>query len=163
MKSLARYTPSFPSLFSHKDQIVTSFDRVFNDIFGEIFPESSKELGMDLFSKGAYPKVNVIDEEKETIIEAEISGLSKDQVKVEIDGAVLTIRGEKKVENKGGKDKTYLYRELKQSSFSRSFQFNENSDLENIKAKFENGLLTLTIPKKVPEPKEKNVKTITIE
>lgn len=166
MGNLTKYNPyNSPSLFSHRDEFVTSFDRLFNDIFTQVFPESTKELGIDLFSKGAYPKVNVIDEESKVTIEAEVPGLTKDQLVVDINNKenVLTIKGNKRVDNAGDKQGTYVYRELKQSSFARSFQLNDNLDTDNIKAKFENGMLTLTLPKKVPDPKAPPIKTIQIE
>jgi HSP20 family protein len=158
--NLTRWDPSL--LYPHRDEFVTSFDRLFDHMFEGMFPSVTKEFGVDLFSKGAYPKVNVSDEETRVLIEAEVPGLSKDQVKVEVQDGVLTIRGEKR-EAKDDKKKTYVYRELKQSSFARSFQLNENLDADKIDAKFENGVLEVIIPKKVPETKASQVKTIDIK
>lgn len=163
MGNLTKYNASVPSLFSHRDEFVTSFDRLFNQIFESTFPDSAKELGVDLFSKGAYPKVNIYDEDDKITIEAEVPGLTKDQVNVEVQDGVLTIKGNKRIDEKSDKKGVYVYRELKQSSFARSFQLHDNLDSENIKAKFENGVLMLTILKKVPENKLKAVKTISIE
>lgn len=156
---------SVPSLFSHRDEFVTPFDRVFNDIFGDLFPSTASELGMDIISKGAYPKVNVLDSNESVVIEAEIPGLAKEQVSVEVDHNenVLTIWGEKRAEKENKREGVYLFRELKQSAFSRSFQLNENLDLENIAAKFENGMLELVIPKKVPKEVEKKVQKVEIK
>lgn len=165
MSNLVKYQPAVPSLFSHRDEFVTSFDRLFNQLFEEVFPQSTKELGVDLFSKGAYPKVNVLDEEKQYVLEAELPGISKDQVVVDINHVekTVTIKGEKRTDEKKENKGTYLYRELKQSSFVRSFQFGDNSDLENVNGKFENGVLILTIPKKEPTLQETKVKRLKIE
>lgn len=162
---LTKYKVPVPSLFSHRDEFVTGMDRIFNEVFGDMFPATSKELGGDIFSKGAYPKVNVIDEEKQVTIEAEVPGISKDQLVVDVnhDEKILTIKGEKRTTEQNERKGTYLYRELKQSSFSRSFTLNDNLDAEAIKAKFENGVLVLTIPKKIPEPKTNQIKQVQIE
>lgn len=161
MSNLVRYTQPVPSLFSHRDEFVTSFDRVFNQLFENVFPATTKELGVDLFSKGAYPKVNVLDEETQVLIQAEIPGLKKDQVKIDVQDGVLTIKGEKR-EIKDETKKTYVYRELKQGSFVRSFTLHDNLDADKIDAKFENGVLEVVIPKKIPESKVSQIKTIEV-
>jgi HSP20 family protein len=165
MANIMRYHPNASSLISHRDEFVTSFDRVFNQLFESVFPETSKELGVDLFSKGTYPKVNVIDAENEVIIEAEVPGMTKQNLVLDINhrDRILTIKGEKRKEEQNEKRGKFIYRELKQSSFQRSFQLNDNLDAEKIKAKFENGILELTIPKKVPESKFAETKQIQIE
>lgn len=163
MTSINRYNPLGTSLLSRRDEFVTSFDQIFNAIFSQTFPNATTELGVDLFSKGAYPKVNIINEESEIIFEVEIPGLAKDQIHIEVDKEyVLTIRGEKQAEVKN-KNRQYLFRELKQSSFVRSFSLNDTLDVDNIKAKFENGILILHIPKKIPIKNELSNKSIKIE
>jgi HSP20 family protein len=163
MSNLVKYSPVVPSLFSHRDEFVTSFDRLFNQIFEDVFPETTKELGVDLFSRGAYPKVNVADEDLQVVISAEVPGLTKDQVKVEVQNDVLTIRGEKRENVESTPKKKYIYKELKESSFSRSFQLYDNLDVDKIKAKFENGVLELTIPKKVSDTVKSQIKTVRVE
>lgn len=158
--SIIKRSPT--SLFSHRDEFLTSIDRVFDQVFAEMFPTTIKEFGIDLFSKGSYPKVNVVDNETNLVIEAEIPGLTKEQVNLEVQNDVLIIRGEKRDKEDVTK-KSYVYRELKHSSFQRSFQLNDNLDAEKIDAKFENGILEVTIPKKVPESKVSKVKTINIK
>jgi len=166
MSNLTRYSPatSTPQLFNHRDEFVTSFDRLFNQLFEDVFPETTKELGVDLFSKGSYPKVNVVDEDKQVVITAEIPGLSREQVNVEIQEGVLTIKGNKREDvNKDDNKKKYIYHELKQSSFSRSFNLHDSLDADKVKAKFESGMLELTIPKKIPDVKLDTVRKIKIE
>ena len=102
--------------------------------------------------KGAYPKVDVIDEDTQVTINAEVPGLSKDQVSVTLDDGVLQIKGEKK-EEINDTTKRYVHRELKHSSFCRSFSIGENIDKESVDAKFENGVLSVTLKKTVPTPK----------
>ena len=89
---------------------------------------------------------------------AEIPGLNKKQLNVEVEEGILTISGDKHntFEDDGAK---VLRRELKQSSFKRSFELGEQLDGEDISANFKDGVLSVTIPKKEPEiPKKHSVK-----
>jgi HSP20 family protein len=151
------------ALYSHRDEFLTSIDRVFDGIFNQMFPIATKEFGIDTFSKGSYPKVNIVDNESNVVIEAEIPGLTKEQVNLEVQSGVLTIMGEKRENKEEGLKKDYIYRELKQSSFKRSFQLNDNLDTDKIDAKFENGILEITIPKKISDTEANKTKLIDIK
>ena len=120
------------------------------------FPNFQEEVGVS-FNKGAYPKVNVYEHDDKISIVAEIPGLDKKNVSVEVEDQVLTITGDKHgFEDDGGK---CITRELKQSSFKRSFNLGEHLDGEDVSASFKDGLLSIAIPKKEPEkPKKKFVK-----
>jgi len=141
---------------THRDEFLTPFDSLFDDLLTEAFPSLSQNLGVGFFNKGSYPKVDVIDHKDNVTIEAEIPGLSKEDVSVELEDNVLTISGSKQdTVNEGA---TYIRRELKRSSFKRSFTLGENIDTSKIDAGFENGILTVLIPKKEPEaPKVKKI------
>ncbi len=154
---LVRATTFSPTFFN-RDEFLTPFNNLFDDFFNDSFDF----LGKDFFQKGTYPKVNVSDEDKELVIEAEVPGLTKDQIKVELEGGVLRIKGEKKSEDEVNK-RNYVHRELKHSSFCRSFQLGDNVDVEKITSKFENGVLEITLPKKTPEVKAPEVKQIAIQ
>jgi HSP20 family protein len=93
------------------------------------------------------PSVNVSENEKEFLIEMAAPGLQKSDFKVEIDNGVLTISSEKE-EEKNEEQKNYKRREYSYSSFSRSFVLPENTNPEQISAKYENGVLNVTVPKK---------------
>jgi HSP20 family protein len=147
MSSLVKYNRGVPSIFN-RDEFLTPFSSIFDDVFNDI----TTGLDVGFFGKGAYPKVDVIDEDNQVIINAEVPGLSKDQVSVVIDDGVLQIKGEKKEETED-KSKRYVHRELKHSSFCRSFSIGENINKETVDAKFENGILTVTLKKTVPTPK----------
>lgn len=149
----------FPGPFN-KDEFFAPFDTLMDKVFMESFPELSKEVGLNAFSNAAYPKCDVINFDDRIEIIAEIPGLSKDQITIDIDDEVITLKGEKnqKSEKEGG---TYLRRELKKSSFQRTFTADKNIfNLDKIKAKFIDGTLELTIPKKEVEKPTK--RTITI-
>lgn len=104
------------------------------------------------------PRVDVLEDEKAVYFEAELPGVSKDSVKVSVNEEnILTIKGEKKFERKD--EATNCCRnERTYGEFMRSFQLPQNSDTEMISASYENGVLTLTVPKMEPvKPKEKEV------
>lgn len=136
-----------------RDELITSFDSVFDKFFQESFPAFSEEFGAHAFADSSYPKVDIIDTADDIVIQAAVPGLEKQDVNVEVtpDDKILTISGSKKVrEEKEGT--TYIRRELKRSAFTRSFALGSNMDASNIDAKFTNGILTITIAKKVITP-----------
>ena len=102
--------------------------------------------------KTSYPRVDIVEEDDKIIITAEIPGLTKDQISVELVDGILRIKGEKREESED-KSKKYIYRELKHSSFCRSFVVGDHIDKETIGASFENGVLKVTLKKTVPTPK----------
>ena len=122
----------------------------------QTFPTFKDEVGVS-FNQGAYPKVNVYEYDDKISIVAEIPGLDKKNVTVDVEEQVLTISGDKHgFDTDGGK---CISRELKQSSFKRSFNLGEHLDGDDVGATFKDGLLSISIPKKEPEkPKKKFVK-----
>tara|TARA_R100000388_G_C7242520_1_gene162564 strand:- start:293 stop:778 length:486 start_codon:yes stop_codon:yes gene_type:complete len=151
----------FPVKHFNRDEFLTPFDRIFDDFFRSSFPGLSKDFGEDFFSKGSYPKVNVVDNADSIVIEAAVPGLTKKDVQVEIQDNVLTIKAESN-QNSAVDNSQYVKREIKRSAFQRSFNLGENLDQEKITGECENGVLALTIPKVIPEEKEKKVRTIDI-
>jgi HSP20 family protein len=146
---------------SMRDEFLTPFDSLFDKVVNQAFPTFSQEFGVNFFGNSSYPRVNVADLKNEVLIEAEIAGLGKDDVSVEYEDGMLTISGDKKTELEDP-DIRYVYKELKRSSFKRSFRVDEMTlDAENITAKFDNGILNVIIPKKeVVETKSKKVKIL---
>ena len=141
-----------------RDEFLTPFDRMFDQIVGTSFPELNKQVGVNPFQGTAYPKVNVYEYDDKVGVVAEIPGLDKKDLTVEVEDGVLTIAGDKHglFDDEGAK---VIRRELKHSSFKRSFELGELLDGENIKASFKDGLLSIEIPKTEPElPKVTSVK-----
>ena len=143
-----------------RDEFLTPFDSLFDRVFGSSFPSFAKEFGPDFYQKGAYPKVNIVSHKDTVEIVAEIPGLSKDNVNVNVQGNTLTISGTKNNTQKET-DSVYILRELKHSSFKRSFTLGENIDTDSIKAAFDNGILRVTLSKITPS--EPNVRKIEIK
>ena len=140
----------------NRDEFLTPFDRVFDELVNKTFPTFQEETGVS-FNKGAYPKVNIYEYDDKIGIVAEIPGLDKKNVSVEVEEDVLIISGDKHgFDTDGGK---CITRELKQSSFKRSFTLGEHLDGEEVSAKFKDGMLSIDVPKVTPEkPKKKFVK-----
>ena len=141
-----------------RDSFLTPFDKMFDEIVGKSFPEINQQVGVNPFQGTAYPKVNVYEYDDKVGIVAEIPGLDKKQLDVAVEDGVLTISGDKHsaFEDDGAK---VIRRELKQSSFKRSFELGDQLDGENVSAKFKDGILSVSIPKIEPEvPKKHSVK-----
>ena len=144
--------------FFDRDSFLTPFDKMFDQMVEAQFPDVVKQVGVKPYQGSAYPKVNVYEFEDKVGIVAEIPGLDKKQLNVEVEEGVLTISGDKHsiFEDEGAKG---LRRELKQSSFKRSFELGEQLDGDNINASFKDGVLSVSIPKVEPEkPKKTSVK-----
>ncbi len=144
-----------------KKEFLTPFDRLFDDMLTDMFPQFHREFGDEFFSKGSYPKVNVINHENHILIEAAIPGLSKEDINVEVTDGVLSIVGTSN-QNEGVTDSQYVKREIKRSSFRRSFTLNDNLASEKISAGFDNGILSLEIPKVIPDNSEPQTRKIEI-
>lgn len=96
----------------------------------------------------SMPAVDVREEDKRYLIEAELPGLSEKDVKLELKNGVLELSSEKKEETKEQEGRTWIRHERREASFRRSFILPEDADGEKIEAKFKDGLLTVELPKK---------------
>ena len=146
--------------FFDRDSFLTPFDKMFDQMVEAQFPDVVKQVGVKPYQGSAYPKVNVYEYDDKVGIVAEIPGLDKKQLSVEVEEGVLTISGDKHAihEEDGA---TVLRRELKASSFKRSFELGELLDGDNIKANFKDGILSVSVPKTMPEkPKKHTVKIV---
>jgi HSP20 family protein len=148
----------FPTPFN-RDEFFSPFDTLLDRVFSENFPELSKEVGITPFAASAYPKCDIVDFADRIEIIAEIPGLSKDQITIDVEDSIITLKGEKntKVEEKEGG--TYLRREVKRSSFQRTFTADTKIfNLDKLKAKFNDGVLELKVPKREKEqPKKRTI------
>ena len=140
----------------NRDEFITPFDKIFDQLIDKSFPNFKEETGVS-FNQGAYPKVNVYEYDDKVGIVAEIPGLDKKNVTVDVEEDVLIISGDKHgFDSDGGK---CITRELKQSAFTRSFNLGEYLDGKNVSAIFKDGMLSISIPKKEPEqPRKHSVK-----
>ncbi|MBN2367600.1 Hsp20/alpha crystallin family protein, partial [Candidatus Woesearchaeota archaeon] len=135
---------------------LVDFRRETDDIFDRFFGKSL--ITRD--EEGFTPKIEVAEDDKSYSVKAELPGLEKDDISVSIDDSILTLKGEKK-EEKEEKNKSTYYRETHYGSFLRQIPFHAEIDEGKVNAKFNKGILTLTVPKK--EVKEKKSIKINVE
>ena len=104
------------------------------------------------------PRVDIAEENGNYELTADLPGLKKDDIKVEIHDNTLTLRGEKKIEEEK-KEKNYRLAERCYGEFVRTFALPENVNKDAIEAEFKDGVLKLTIPKtEQPKPTQIEVK-----
>ena len=112
-------------------------DRLFEDTFG----------GGESRRTGWVPAVDVREDNKELVLEIELPGIKPSDVEVTAENGVLTIRGEKQSTSTEGSEGRYHVVERTYGSFTRSFQLPSAIDERSIEADFEDGLLSVRIPK----------------
>jgi len=103
-----------------------------------------------------HPAVDVYETEGAYVLKAELPGVGKEDIKIDVNNNTLTIKGEKKFEEKTEKE-NYMRVERSYGSFTRTFALSDKVDSGNIKAAFKDGVLEITLPKK-EEAKPKEIK-----
>jgi HSP20 family protein len=142
MRILSRFEPRGASTL--QDQI----SRVFNEVL---------ERGTDESNLTSWaPAVDIFETEHELVVKADLPDVDPKDLDIRVENNILTIRGERKFEKKVSEDK-YLRVERAYGSFSRSFSLANTVNAEAIKADYQNGVLTLTVPKR-EEAKPKQIK-----
>ena len=135
MRVLTRWEP-FAGITSTRRLI----DRVFDDTFFRPYRLGSSQLD------GTYLPLDVAQTRDEVVIKASLPGLKPPDVQVSLDGNVLTIRGETGA-SQDTEDGSYVLRERRQGAFHRSLTLPKGLVTDKVEARFEDGVLTLTIPK----------------
>lgn len=130
------------TLIKHKRPVMRR-NRTFPSMFDEFFGDMA--TGMKDFTSHV-PSVNIKEEDERFILEMSAPGYNKEEVKLTVEDDVLTIVGEHKVENED-KGEKYITREFSKGSFKRSFNLNGMVDPDKVKAEFDNGILTVGMPK----------------
>ena len=132
-------------------------------IISDLFSDVDRFFDKDFFLmpmhvgrqlQGSVPAVNIKDKEKEYLIEVAAPGMKKEDFNIDMEEGMLTISSQKEEEKTEDKE-NYKRREYNYSSFSRSFNLPENVQPEDIKARYEDGVLKLTVPKKQEQAKAK--------
>lgn len=144
---------------------------MFDDVFGkdldkfqkgvdEFMDEVYKEVRVPSFvlSKGSYPKVNIVEKEKEYQITAAVPGMTREELEITYIDGQLSLVG-KSLNEKIEKDERFICRELKKSSFIRTFQVDQAKiNPRSIRSSLLNGELTITLEKINKNPSEEGVK-----
>ena len=122
---------------------------LFHDFLNDVAPSYYvRPLHGDALPTPAQIKVDVKETDAVYTIHAEIPGVGKQDIHVNLDGNTVTLSAEVKQQDTAAKDEKVLRCERYFGSVSRSFQLAQDIDREASKAKFENGVLTLTLAKK---------------
>lgn len=122
------------------------FPSVFNDFFkpwNAWFDSPAGDVGGNILS---MPAVNIMENKADFKISMAIPGMKKEYLNIDIEGSMLTVSGEAKQESESAEGK-YTRKEYNYSSFSRSISLPEGVQMDKITAGYENGELTLILPK----------------
>lgn len=131
-------------LFDEMDRL---FDALFHRGWLRPFRESWPEwAGLGETFEMTAPRVDLIDREEEFLVRAEVPGVEKKDLEVDLSGQMLTIRGERRREEKKGEGE-YFRSEIARGSFSRTLRLPEEVDFEKARAEFADGMLEIHLPK----------------
>lgn len=128
----------------------------FNELFNDFFDNALKQNSQSFTS----PAVNIVETEENFKVELAAPGLKKEDFKISIDNEILSIGAERK-EEKSDVSEKFTRKEFSFSSFKRSFTLPDFVDTEKISASYENGVMTLMLPKR-EEAKPKPAREIKI-
>lgn len=132
--------------------LITDFDRLIGDFFNDDWKISSQR------NSTWTPAIDIEEKDEEFVLTADTPGMTKKDVKLNIRDGVLSIKGERKVE-KEDESGTYHYRERHLGTFCLTFRLPETVNEEKINATFQNGILTVSLPKfEEVKPKEREIK-----
>jgi HSP20 family protein len=141
------------SVFPTMQRFAEEMDRLFED-FGFLRPQRRRpSLISRMFGRQPEepevvtwaPRVEMVEREGQLVIHADLPGLTKDDIKVELTDDTITIQGERKEEKKEEK-KGYYYNECRYGSFFRSIPLPEGVDTSKATAEFRNGVLEVVMP-----------------
>jgi HSP20 family protein len=150
MQGLTKWDP-FKDWDPFRD--LSEFQHRLGSFFGHL-PSKSDAMAASQWT----PAVDIIEDDKEFVVKAELPELKKEDVQVTVENGVLTIHGERKIE-KDEKSKRYHRIERSYGSFTRSFSLPEGADASKIRAEFKDGLLQIHMVKsETAKPKHIEVK-----
>lgn len=144
MSNLIRWEPAREMMTLRE-----AMDRLFDDAFTR---------PLSLAGNWSVPAVDMYQTDNEVVVKAALPGIKADEVQINITGEVLTLKGEVK-QFEETKEKAYHIREQRWGAFERSIILPTDVVADKAKADFENGILTITLPK----AEEVKPKTITIK
>jgi len=124
----------------------SEMDRVFDSFLGQRWPENPISFRADTDSL-AMPSIDVRESATDIVVEAELPGMSEDDIDVTLSNGTLTIKGEKKSEREEKEDDYHLT-ERSYGQFQRSFRVPDAVDEDKIEAKLDKGVLHVTLAKR---------------
>src|SRR5437016_14684045 len=144
MRTMNRWEQPFRGAATLQEQI--------NRVFGDVVGREGEESNLTPWA----PAVDIYETERELVVKADLPEVDPKDLDIRVENNILTIRGERKFEKKVNEE-NYLRVERSYGSFARSFSLANTVNPDAIKADFQNGVLTLSIPKR-EEAKPKQIK-----
>ncbi len=129
------------------------FDNFFDDFLSRRWPRLL-DWNFPVGLERGFPKVDILDHEKEIEVQAALPGIKKEDLDVTINNQTITIRTSTQEEKK--EEGKYFRREITRGEYQRTLSLPDNVDGEHAKASFKDGILTVTIPK-TEKSKRKNI------
>jgi len=136
------------------DTIFDDFRRSFDDLMAPFLPMRTYLPSTLGTIPVRAPLVDVIEEGNQYVIKTELPGFSKEDVDIEVNKDLLTLKAEKKSEEEE-KSQNYLHRERYYTSCQRAVNFPQEVDPSKVEGTMENGVLVVKVPKKESKPEEK--------
>lgn len=122
------------------EDLQRAMNRMFDEVFSDFVDGSGTRQGMWV------PMVDIYETESDIHLDVELPGFKQEEIEIALDGGVLTISGERKLEEH--KDRNYHRAERNYGRFQRTFQLPTTVDDEKVKAELKNGVLSITVPKR---------------
>ncbi len=123
------------------------FEQAFDDLFKPVFT-----------SKTQFMKTDIIETDKDYVMQVDLPGFNKDEINLNLENGYLTLSAEKKVTEETTNETVKFLRKERTTSSTRTYFFGDKINEENVTAKYVDGVLTVTVPKKTPElPKAKKI------
>src|SRR5246127_861217 len=144
MRTINRWEQPFRGAPTLQEQI--------NRVFGDMVGRTGEESNLTPWA----PSVDIYETEHELVVKADLPDVNPQELDIRVENNILTIRGERRFENKISEE-NYLRVERAYGSFSRSFSLANSVKSDAIRADYQNGVLTLSIPKR-EEAKPKQIK-----
>ena len=148
MNNLTRWDPARETMTLRE-----AMDHLFDDAFTRPF-----SVMRDGGSNWSSPAIDMYQTDNEVIVKAALPGIKADEVQINVTGEILTIKGETKQEDEKN-DKAWHIREQRWGAFERSVRLPTGVVADKAKADFDNGILTITLPKS----EDVKPKTITVK
>jgi HSP20 family protein len=141
-------------------RLINEFERAFNTNFSSTHPIKKVDNGVDISKYPTKPTTNVYEDEWVYEYVLSTPGLTKEDIKIDINENKLYFSGEKTVDSE--KKGNNIFREFYYTRFNRNFDIPENVVSDEIYAKVENGLTTIYLPKEKPTKKKTTKRSVEI-
>ena len=136
---------NLPTIMRTSSVPFRSIDSVFDNLFNDFFNSVSRTPFNTVSQKSNYPRVDIRETREAVTLDATVPGLNKEDVSIDFEDGYLKLSADRQDANADD----FIHREIHRSSFSRWFSVDEETyDIEKINASLDNGILSITIPKK---------------